>query len=179
MPRSRPQLRKNVVPSLLLHIKVTPAKRRKSGKPQVAFEYNTQGSMNSIKNILDEAVSTEEITELPKIEITENISLTAPEDQQNFSPPNKEAFINLYEEIFDVTLPSEIWGIHRDPQETLIAFSRLNLISSEVDLIVLIDINWQYTVRLMGVVVKKGIFQQLDSESVTALLDEIQETHQK
>lgn len=37
-----------------------------------------------------------------------------------------EAFENLYDEAFDVTLPNTLWGIHRDPERKFLIFSSFN-----------------------------------------------------
>lgn len=37
-----------------------------------------------------------------------------------------DAFECIYDEAFDVTLPSLLWGIHRDPEKKFIAFSEFN-----------------------------------------------------
>lgn len=49
------------------------------------------------------------------------IQLT-PEQQEKM----KAAFDDLYEEAFDVTLPSLLWGIHRCPDRKFIVFSEFN-----------------------------------------------------
>lgn len=158
MPRARAQLKKSAVPCLLLQI-------------PLSFVESSTRKKNKLKKIIDETIHD---IEEPIIEPVEDVSKKAKIDDDKHK---KETFQNLYEEVFDVTLPSELWGIHRDPQETTIAFSRLNLIESEVDLLVLIDTKWEYRVRIKGIEVDRNTLETLNSDSLTTLLDDIDNTH--
>lgn len=88
-----------------------PSKLRKNENPQAIVIISTP--------VLDDKTEVE--TDMRKvIEAAEiEFALEVPTEHH-------EVFDNLYDEAFDVTLPSLLWGIHRDPDRKFIAFSEFN-----------------------------------------------------
>lgn len=91
----------------------------------------------------------------------------------------RQDFEALYEEVFAVQLPSQLWGIHRYMSADLkfMAFSRFDCETlRECDLVVRITDLWQYTVYFKGLKVKQDYLSILTEDSVTVLLDQIDNT---
>lgn len=87
-----------------------------------------------LSNALDEVLTESSPSPPPDCQETENPSDRPTEipspvphsDTEDVEPPNerKEAtFDNLYDDIFEVELPSTLYGVHRDPDRTFIAFT--------------------------------------------------------
>lgn len=86
----------------------------------------------------------------------------------------REEFEALYEEVFAVQLPSQLWGIHRCPDMKFMSFSRFDAESLNIcDLVVHITDVWQYTVYYKGVKVKQDYLAVMTEDSITVLLDEV------
>lgn len=81
-------------------------------------------------------------------------------------------FESMYDEIFTVTLPSQLWGVHRCPEQSYIAFSRFSDTLMQSDLVVFIDPMWNYKISYRGFAVKDGTLCVMTEESMTHLLDE-------
>lgn len=69
--------------------------------------------------------------------IMENLFELQPETQPG--PETLAAFENLYDEAFDVTLPSLLWGIHRDPDRRFIVFSEFHQATMSICKLLRID----------------------------------------
>jgi hypothetical protein len=149
-PRDKPKLRENAIPSknlptadanslkpeeeilkirnekvkILSNKIVFPAKRKL--KKDVDDEEKKPSKVKKVEAIVVITPVLEEKTdkddEMLKVieaaEIEFAVEVTTTEHQ--------EVFENLYDEAFDVTLPSLLWGIHRDPERKFIAFSEFN-----------------------------------------------------
>lgn len=87
-----------------------PSKMKKAEKsPAVVI------STPALENTKEEVTDMRKVIEAAEIEFA--LEVTA---------EHQEVFDNLYDEAFDVTLPSLLWGIHRDPDRKFIAFSEFN-----------------------------------------------------
>lgn len=149
-PRDKPKLRENAIPcknlptaddnapkfdeqmlkkrndkaKVLSEKIIAPAKRKfkicdadeeenpsKISKPEIVII-----SAQILEDKTDEVDDMHKIIEAAEIEFALEVNT---EQQQ-------ELFESLYDEAFDVTLPSLLWGIHRDPDRKFIAFSEFN-----------------------------------------------------
>lgn len=85
------------------------------------------------------------------------------------------AFENLYDEAFDVTLPSLLWGIHRDPDRKFIAFSEYDQSQMSCCKVLHItsDFRCKISINSKLKAPKNLSLAQLEAESVSTMLDEI------
>lgn len=137
--RDKPKLRENAVPTLHLpswsEFSATAASAQKkkieilshkiiSTKRKIPADDEKAGKMRKIlvispvKNSKNTSEVVEEISEIEDAQF----SII---DEQNEERKEKEveSFENLFDEAFDVTLPSTLWGIHRDPERKFLIFS--------------------------------------------------------
>lgn len=87
-----------------------------------------------------------------------------------------EMFENLFEEAFDVTLPSLLWGIHRDPDRKFIAFSEFNVTSMSMSKLFHITDTCQYK-TFIGNQLKSSktlSHELLTADHLSTLLDELE-----
>lgn len=207
MVRDRPRLKKNVVPHRNLHIvlgekKKKSEKRKADEQRKEALVKKIKAGMvheevieelivpdtNSLIEYDTNVEATEEIfievevAEVPNEAIPKK---TNPDKRWSVRkvPPKKsdekkrEDFESLYEEVFAVQLPSQLWGIHRCPDMKFMAFSRFDAETiNSCDLVVHINDVWKYTVSFKGVDVKEDYLSIMTEDSITVLLDEIDST---
>lgn len=84
-------------------------------------------------------------------------------------------FETLYDEAFDVTLPSLLWGIHRDPDRKFLAFSKFNPATMMISKLVHISNNFHCTTQINSVPKSSNVLklEQLAVEHVSTILDEL------
>lgn len=84
-------------------------------------------------------------------------------------------FETLYDEAFDVTLPSLLWGIHRDPERKFIAFSEFDSKNMKISKLLHISNKFECTTHINSVptLSKSLIREQLAVEHVSMILDEL------
>lgn len=85
------------------------------------------------------------------------------------------AFENLYDEAFDVTLPSLLWGIHRDPEKKFMAFSEFDHSTMSCCKVLFIDDNFNYKIFVNSKLKASSILSlaQLEADNVSTMLDEL------
>lgn len=101
---------------------ITPSKRKLRTKAEAA-------TLKKAKSIEMPTVDIREILlDEPQLDAEEVQAKTEPGTELAPEMIQKmlEMFESLYDEAFDVTLPSLLWGIHRDPDRKFIVFSEFN-----------------------------------------------------
>lgn len=83
----------------------------------------------------------------------------------------------LYDEVFDTTLPSQLWGIQRCPERTFIVFSEFNKTKMKSTKLLYIDNEFQYKLYIddKEMLVKSLEKQEINTEFFSNLLNEIDE----
>ncbi|CRL04171.1 CLUMA_CG017279, isoform A [Clunio marinus] len=199
-PRDKPKLRSDAIPcknfpineELISEIVEIPTKQKKQ---KVTIHSQVVKSKRKVKDSSEDIQITKKIkneTE-EKFQEVEDISVLTDcvIDDENKAledsvvikvtiDPKKwkamvEAFENLYDEAFDVTLPSLLWGIHRDPERSFIAFSEFNPSLMQSSKTLYIDNNFNCSTYISN---KKTSEKALDlehltSDHITTMLDEI------
>jgi THAP domain len=84
-------------------------------------------------------------------------------------------FDTLFDDIFEVVLPSTLWGFHRDPDRQFIAFSEFNLSCMAVQKTVMIDAKSQYQFCSKANGLRRGSVKSCDPEEISRLLAEFDE----
>lgn len=84
-------------------------------------------------------------------------------------------FETLYDEAFDVTLPSLLWGIHRDPERKFIAFSKFDAAKMTISKLMHISDKFHCTTHVNSERWTSKILnlEQLAVEHVSTILDEL------
>ncbi|EAT47268.1 AAEL001600-PB [Aedes aegypti] len=102
----------------------------------------------------------------------ENLEESVPVQVEQLSHPD---FDTLYDEVYEVELPSTLWGIHRDVQRTFIAFTEFSKQTMNVRKYLFIDRYLQYRMAVGQRVMKRGTLSSGLIESVTELLSKLDE----
>lgn len=84
-------------------------------------------------------------------------------------------FETLYDEVYEVELPSTLWGIHRDLEKTFIAFTEFSKDSMNVRKYLYIDQSLQYRMAVGQRTMKSGTLPTASTEAITELLTKLEE----
>lgn len=186
--RERAVLKKDAVPSKNLTLNFEKTKHKKRS--------NNDSESNEVKAVISskklKSTNSENLTTITNDQLTNVISLVEEDENSDKNITNfnelsteiiivqsesvaekKEAFETFYDEIFDVTLPSPLWGVHRDPDGSFAVFTKLSLDKLEIDRAVRIDDSWKCTIKIGGSFINSKTLKSLDSEALTELLDEV------
>ncbi|XP_065080052.1 uncharacterized protein LOC135702924 [Ochlerotatus camptorhynchus] len=84
-------------------------------------------------------------------------------------------FETLFDEVYEVELPSTLWGIHRDLEKTFICFSEFSKDTMTVRKYLFIDRFLQYRMAVGQRVMKRGTLPNGSTESISELLTKLDE----
>ncbi|XP_039436241.1 uncharacterized protein LOC120418055 [Culex pipiens pallens] len=84
-------------------------------------------------------------------------------------------FETLFDEVYEVELPSTLWGIHRDLDRTFIAFTEFSKDSMNVRKYLFIDQSLQYRMSVGQRTMKSGTLPAASTEAITELLTKLDE----
>ncbi|XP_058442674.1 uncharacterized protein LOC131425098 isoform X2 [Malaya genurostris] len=79
-------------------------------------------------------------------------------------------FEALYDDVYEVELPSTLWGIHRDLEKTFITFTEFNKDSMNIRKYLYIDQQLQYRMVVGQRIMKKGTLENVSTEALSELL---------
>ena len=107
---------------------------------------------------IDSPGSIKIITEEDKNEMTDNLNI-------------------LWDEVFDTTLPSQLWGIQRCPERTFIVFSEFNKSKMKSSKLLYVDNEFQYKIFIddKEMLVKSLEKQEINTEFISNLLNDFDE----
>ncbi|XP_062536724.1 uncharacterized protein LOC134205473 [Armigeres subalbatus] len=89
------------------------------------------------------------------------------------APLEHTDFEALYDEVYEVELPSTLWGIHRDVEKTFICFSEFSKDTMNVRKYLFIDRYLQYRMAVGQRVMKHGTLPTGSTESISDLLTKL------
>jgi hypothetical protein len=99
------------------------------------------------------------------------VETVLPDDlQEEENEAELEKFEALYDDIFEVVLPSTLWGIHRDPDKAYIVFSEFNKKCMGTLKTIYIDNKFKYKFFLRSHLVMGNIIEDSSTENVSKML---------
>lgn len=186
LDRERPVLKKNTVPSKNLSFEYErPAKKQKISKSKKSVtemalkEWKSAPVVEKILRPVQSVIQSGEVVSEDSFSEPGRDTNKVIPDEVTCEPSTeqiakrKEIFETFYDEIFDVTLPSPLWGIHRDPEGTFAVFSKISVDKISLDRAVRINDDWKYTIQINGSHVDGETLTNLDPDTIAELLDEI------
>lgn len=85
-------------------------------------------------------------------------------------------FDGIYEDIYEVTLPNTLWGVHRDPNRMFIVFSYFDAETCSTSKLVHVDSAMNAQIYVRGKSIKKWLSSSsLSIEYLTSLVSEVDE----
>lgn len=139
---------------------------KRDAKEKIEFK-----SPKKLKTVLDDA---EAISELTPEEEKKSEKSPIKENTQEQDAEKLAQFEILYDEAFDVTLPSLLWGIHRDPDRKFLAFSEFD--NSSMTTVKLLHISDSFTCKTFvnrKLMTTKTLLSNMTTDGISDLLDEL------
>lgn len=87
-----------------------------------------------------------------------------------------EIFDSVYDDVYEIVLPSTLWGIHRDPDERqFIAFSKFDASKMSCSRVLIVNNKFEMKFLTDGVQTKASILDEISVEVITNLLNQLDE----
>lgn len=103
-------------------------------------------------------------------EVSETQNKSGMKNVEEISPEVLEKFDNLYDDLFEITLPNTLWGVHRDPDRKFIVFSQFSLNKMGLSKVYIIYNSLQTEIMVNGVIVAQELIDTTDSEFFTNVI---------
>ncbi|XP_059610723.1 uncharacterized protein LOC132257719 [Phlebotomus argentipes] len=176
LERGKPRLRPSAVPCLNFpnedEIRERKTRKRASNEGSSPSGKDSKKPRRDVEELHEEEVSPVSRTVHMKQDDNSEIILETiiHDDEQR-----KSVFAALFEEIYEIILPSLLWGIHRDPNHEFFAFTCFDGQRMCVSKLVHVDSDLNMSVHVKGAIVSSD---QLDYSTITtdylsAILSEI------
>lgn len=85
-----------------------------------------------------------------------------------------DIFETLYDDIYDVTLPSTLWGLHRDIERKFIVFSFFDSNAKSTTKTLYIDDTLSYVIKVGSKVLLSDSLPEITTEFIGELLNKIE-----
>jgi hypothetical protein len=197
--RSKPFLKKNAIPSLNLTVEIVKLKptiksrksavkqeeqsevkvekTEKTETPEIVENQNMSVEIIQLEGDTDTAKHNIEIQEYSIIDPDTNILI--PIESNNISiqidQENTEKFESVYEDIFEVLLPSTLWGVHRDPYKKFIVFSEFDKEKMATSKLFYIDHKSNYKLIVDNHCKNVGFLNEISVDFIERLLNDFHE----
>lgn len=191
LEREKPRLKDNAIPLLNLEVRDAHAKRTRVVMPKelkvarierqllaaettdAADDDGTDASNDiDLENHLDMPTSDEEVLDV-KIEKLDNIGKFVAETQEENS--KQKMFETIYDDIYEVVLPSTLWGIHRDPEQKFIAFTQFDAVKMNCSKSLYVSSTFEMHATICGTNVSHEMADVLSVELLSKALSELDE----
>lgn len=85
-------------------------------------------------------------------------------------------FDSVYDDVYEIVLPTTLWGTHRDPDRKYITFTKFDLDKMACSKILHVNNNFETKTLIDGVLKKTAEMDTVSVEVLTDLLNELDET---
>lgn len=101
---------------------------------------------------------------------------TADDDQNSDSEAKQQIFETIYDDIYEVMLPSTLWGLHRDPDRKYISFTKFNVAQMACTKVLKVTDTFELTVYIQGKNVTSQTLHELNCEILSGVLNDLNES---
>lgn len=183
LKREKPKLKSDAVPLRNLHVE-SPAPYSPEQRPTRTRNARSDNKRRKTKERnggarkdIDHDIEMADSTAAPEAELN---SLSVEEEGSDKADAARteerlKMFESLHDDIYEVVLPSTLWGIHRDPDHEFIAFSMFDAKRMSHTKTVFIDKTLRVQTYLNGTILLDESFEELNTEIVTQILTDIDE----
>lgn len=192
LEREKPKLKFGAIPELNLVVqdlnngrrpRRTSTKKRKRKEvptkpPAVASIDDSSTATDCDNHVVADAPTTddEDVVDVIIEQINNTNSRTAVADNAELK---QKAFDMLYDEVYDVELPSTLWGIHRDPNQKFITFTRFDPVQMNCNRVLHVTNTFELQALVDGVHVLREARDELSIVFLTNTLNELDERGQQ
>lgn len=124
--------------------------------------------------IQETAYELQDDTEEPSSYLIKNNQRTDQQSDLAYDSVDVTLFDGIYEDIYEVTLPNTLWGIHRDPNRTFIVFSYFDEKTCSMSKLIRLDNGMNTHIYLKGKLVNEYL-SNLSIEYLTNLVSQVDE----
>lgn len=114
-------------------------------------------------------------TEDPASYLMKNNQRTDVQPDLTYDCVDVNLFDGIYEDIYEVTLPNTLWGIHRDPNRTFIVFSYFDEKTCSMSKLIHLDNGMNTHIYIKGKLVNEYPMSNLSIEYLTNLVGQVDE----
>ncbi|XP_055618518.1 uncharacterized protein LOC129763461 [Toxorhynchites rutilus septentrionalis] len=196
MLRNKPTLRPNAVPTVvdlgvqMLETQGSPVKqgvkRKRSQKIMKKIVYKVAKAdnipeghtveltvqENALHGITNQDSSKDtEVFEYPVQTINDTIGGLHHNIVIETTPIPHSDFETLFDEVYEVQLPSTLWGVHRDAEKTFISFTEFSKDTMNIRKYLYVDHYLQYRMAVGQRIMRSGELSSASAEAITRLLD--------
>lgn len=151
------RIRRNFIPLFLLQ---EPTKRRKK---TIEHETTNNGHIDATEFVPE--INSDQETEKDDARINEN------ED----NPEKLASFECICDDIFEVVLPSTLWGIHRDPDNKFIAFSMFDVSTMSNSKLLYVSDKFEVKIVILNTIISEQNLNEISIEILSNLLNDLEE----
>lgn len=142
LQREKPRLKDNAIPQLNLEVRHAHTKRTRAPKKLAVVSIEMQLSVDDasatsdpmdlsndgdLENFPEMPTSDDEVLDVSIEKLNAAGCGTREEnDETSEAESKRKIFETIYDDIYEVVLPSTLWGIHRDPDQKFIAFTQFD-----------------------------------------------------
>lgn len=185
IPRDKPTLKPGALPvydheealAQIREAEAQPARKRSPAKRKQASSVQTDSGATkiiSIAEIVPDTIETSAV-ESSVHKINGTIGGMAVEHNITIEVLAHPDFETLYDEVYEVELPSTLWGIHRDMERTFISFTEFSKDSMSSRKYLYIDQTLHYRMAVGQRIMKTGTLCAASTEAITELLAKLDE----
>jgi hypothetical protein len=172
LEREKPMLKSNAIPQLNLPDDTQVLKRRKeiNRMPRKKVKEEQEGIQ----------IISIPVDENNQIILNDLMTIGNPEPEETAPKITEEelqidpSFESLFDEIFEIELPSIQWGIHRDLDQRSIAFSKYETKKLSTTKVLILNCDLEYKIILDSIIYKGGKLDTASTENVSKILEEIE-----
>uniref|UniRef100_A0A1L8DD22 THAP-type domain-containing protein n=1 Tax=Nyssomyia neivai TaxID=330878 RepID=A0A1L8DD22_9DIPT len=178
LERGKPRLRPNAIPcrNFPKEEEIDEMKKKKALRRAASVAHIQSPAKKRRKEELDVIEDVEQAKlEVGHNEIVQDEERVMMETLIVEEEQRRNVFTSIYDEIYEIILPSLLWGIHRDPEHDFFAFTCFDAIRQQAIKVIHIDTDLNMTVRVKGVVVSSDQldYNTVSTDYISAILSEI------
>lgn len=88
----------------------------------------------------------------------------------------EQIFDSIYDDVYEIVLPTTLWGIHRDSDRKYITFTKFDVDKMACSKILHVNIDFEIKISIDGVLKKTTNVDIVSVDVLTHLLNELDET---
>ncbi|GAB0097725.1 THAP-type domain-containing protein [Sergentomyia squamirostris] len=181
LERGKPRLRPSAIPTLNFpnedEILARKANRKRTSNVGTASGGAGKESIKRQRRDIDIAKENEKPAIKEELIILETVVELGDVDESH-NELKRNVFTTIYDEIYEVILPSLLWGIHRDPDHGYFAFTCFDGNLMNASKVVHVDNELKMNVRIKNVLISSDQLDAntLNTDFISTILSEIDDT---
>lgn len=88
----------------------------------------------------------------------------------------EQIFDSVYDDVYEIVLPTTLWGIHRDPNRKYITFTKFDVDKMACSKILHVNNDFEIKISIDGILKKSADMDIVSVEVLTDLLNELDES---